>query len=168
MDNRCSITFPKNCCHVYSSLSIRAWTIRLGRKLRMRKRDFPVERGRLVGEIAFLERGNDARRKCRCWNGGKKNGERGTRRKGSRFASRLAAHHRASTSFFLGNRWSGFVVDEDLSGLGGLASEAADPRLLKSARGGCRSSNFQRARQFVTPLQNARERKTRPILTVQR
>lgn len=91
-----------------------------------------------------------------------------TRNEKKRFASRLAAHHRASTSFFLGNRWSGFVVDEDLSGLGGLASEAADPRLLKSARGGCRSSNFQRARQFVTPLQNARERKTRPILTVQR
>lgn len=69
---------------------------------------------------------------------GEKNGERGTRRKGSRFASRLAAHHRASTSF-LGNRWSGFVVDEDLSGLGGLpgtaATETADSCLLKSVRG---------------------------------
>lgn len=93
------------------------------------EKGFSCEKESFGRRDRFPRKGKRREKKVSLFHGGKKNGERGTRRKGSRFASRLAAHHRASTSFFLGNRWSGFVVDEDLSGLGGLASEAADPRV---------------------------------------
>lgn len=71
----------------------------------MRKRDFPVERGRLVGEIAFLERGNDARRKCRCSTVEKRmeNAEREEKVVGSRHGwPRITARLPASSSGIVG------------------------------------------------------------------